>query len=201
MCALKHFQVQWVSLNLFIQNHQGVAACHGCTHRSPWQRSAGWKLVDFLKADKKQRVRGTACERDEEKSSAALLHSVVLSPITSSNAVSYSSSLRWPRSVPKLLSIWFNLMQSNWKGKTLRGAGAGTGVLLDSCCSILEQRRHCEKGNLQLRSPRIQAIYPRRTSASSGRAPSTFPDTGYLSLTLVLKMDVWLLLSYLEACY
>lgn len=36
---------------------------------------------------------------------AALLHSVVLSPVTSSNALSYSSALRWPRSLPKLLSI------------------------------------------------------------------------------------------------
>lgn len=36
---------------------------------------------------------------------AALLHSVVLSPVTSSNALSYSSALRWPRSLSKLLSI------------------------------------------------------------------------------------------------
>lgn len=164
MCALKHFQVQWVSLNLLIQNHQGVAACHGSTHRSPGQRSAGWKLVDFLKADKKQRVRGTACERDAEKSSATVYRCCFAAfSGVESNHIKQCTVLPIPvaaqghsggQEVPQNC-YEFNLMQSNWKGKTLRGASRGTGVLLDSCRPVLEQRRHCEKGNLQLRSPRI----------------------------------------------
>ena len=49
--ALKHFEVQWVSLDGPIKEDQRVAAGHGCTQWAPWQSPAWGKPVDFLETE------------------------------------------------------------------------------------------------------------------------------------------------------
>lgn len=47
--ALKHFEVQWVSLDGPIEKDERVAAGHGSTQRAPWQSLAWGKAIHFLK--------------------------------------------------------------------------------------------------------------------------------------------------------
>lgn len=74
---------------------------------------------------------------------AALLHSVELSPKAASYPTHPSNQqVRCTQEAKKYPIItWhkFNLLWSNWEGKTLRGAGTGLGVLLGGCCTVLDK--------------------------------------------------------------